>query len=34
MSKVAAKAKLTRDGLYRMLSEDGNPEGNICVRPT
>jgi probable addiction module antidote protein len=26
MSKVAAKAKLTREGLYRMLSEDGNPE--------
>ena len=26
MAKVSSKAKLTREGLYRMLSEDGNPE--------
>jgi len=26
MAKVASKAELTREALYRMLSEDGNPE--------
>ena len=26
MRKVAAKAKLNRESLYRMLSEQGNPE--------
>lgn len=25
MSKMATKTKLTREGLYRMLSETGNP---------